>query len=92
MYFAALALFRAIPRFGNPLPRLVIAVLGLAFIPLGTHLGAAQQLGATAALIATMLLVELRPEARPSPDRLPLPVPAAPIRQDGPHERLPRRR
>lgn len=67
MYFAALALFRAIPRFGNPLPRLVIAVLGLAFIPLGTHLGAAQQLGATAALIATMLLVELRPEARPKP-------------------------
>jgi len=71
-YLAALAAFRAVLRFGNPLPRLVAAVAALATIPVGTAFGVAQQLLTLAALVVVLLLVEHRI--------------AAPARADGPDQ------
>jgi low temperature requirement protein LtrA len=70
-YLLALAAFRAIVRFANPVPRLAAAVAMPASIPIGTALGAAQQLLAAAAAIAVLLVVERRltaPSVVRSPD------------------------
>jgi low temperature requirement protein LtrA len=64
VYLVALGLFRAALRFGNPAPRLVGGVAVLAFIPLGTEFGAAQQLLAMAALVVAMLFAERAVDAR----------------------------
>jgi low temperature requirement protein LtrA len=71
-YLAALAAFRAVLRFGNPLPRLVAAAAAVATIPVGTTFGVAQQLLALAALLVVLLLLEHRidaPGRSPSADR-----------------------
>lgn len=60
LYLLSLVLFRVALRFATPLPRAVGAVLVLALIPLGRYAGGAQQLAATAVLLAAMLAVERR--------------------------------
>lgn len=63
VYVAALAGFRFALHSGAVPPRLGTAVALLATIPVGTDLGAAQQLLAVALVIVAMLLVERRADA-----------------------------
>jgi len=58
VYLLALAWFRAALRIGNPLPRVAAGVAVLALVPIGTSLGAGQQLLATAALVTLLLVTE----------------------------------
>jgi len=60
LYLAGLALFRAVLRYDDPRPRLVTALLLLAFIPVGRYAGAAQELAGLALMITAMLLIERR--------------------------------
>ena len=64
LYLVALAGWRLVIGSGPPLSRAVTALLVLATIPVGTGLGAAQQLAAIAALIAAMVLLERAADAR----------------------------
>lgn len=60
VYVLALAWFRAALRIGNPLPRVAAGFAVLALVPIGTSLGAGQQLLATAALVTLLLVTERR--------------------------------
>jgi low temperature requirement protein LtrA len=64
LYLLALGGFRLGLGFASPAARLVggLAVLGL--VPVGTQLGAAQQLLGSAVLVVVILLAELRIDAR----------------------------
>ncbi|MDQ6848676.1 MAG: low temperature requirement protein A [Actinomycetota bacterium] len=60
VYLLALAVFRALLRFAVPLGRALFGLLALATVPVGTGLGAAQQLLVIAGLIVVLLLAERR--------------------------------
>ena len=58
LFLAGAALFRGLLGFANPAARIGAAVVALGLIPVGTGLGAAQELAGAALLIAAMLVVE----------------------------------
>jgi low temperature requirement protein LtrA len=58
VYLVALAAFRHLLHYASGMLRCLAAAIVLGLIPVGTHAGAAQQLAATAGVIALLLLTE----------------------------------
>jgi low temperature requirement protein LtrA len=60
VYLCGLAAFRATLKHGKPTGRLAAAVLTIATVPIGTYLGAAQQLLGVAIILTMLIVVERR--------------------------------
>ena len=76
LYLAGLALCRLVLGFRSPVPLLAAAVLVLATLPLGTALGAAQELISAAVVVTVLLVLERRVPTRTG----------SAVGQDSPHD------